>query len=266
MSTSQEKSLAERMKENYELRSASYLPRRTYSIIRLDGRAFHSFTRRIGSSKTYDEDLMSRMDLTARYLCGNIQGAKFAYIQSDEISILLTDFDNVKTESWYGGNVQKIVSVSASMASAFFNSIPSGKFGRTAYEHVDKYTAMDVNDWVLTAETELATFDSRVFTIPDKVEVANYFHWRVADWERNSIQMLARYHYPQSELHGKGWSELHEMIHKAGDNWSKQPDSIKRGRLCSAHVGGMWSIMAMPDLHSEDGKKMLSGLIPVHGY
>jgi tRNA(His) 5'-end guanylyltransferase len=209
---------------------------------------------------------MSRMDLTARFLCSNIQGAKLAYTQSDEISILMTDFDSTKTEAWYDGNIQKIVSVSASMASAFFNSIPSGKFGTKVYGDVAKHSHMDVNDWVLTAETNLAVFDARVFVIPDKVEVANYFHWRTTDWERNSIQMLARYHYPQSELHGKGWAELHEMIHKAGDNWSKYPDAIKRGRLCSTHIGDMWSTIAMPDLHTEDGKNMLLGLIPNHGY
>jgi tRNA(His) 5'-end guanylyltransferase len=206
------------------------------------------------------------MDLTARFLCSNIQGCKLAYIQSDEISLLLTDFESVKTQAWFDGNVQKMCSVSAGMASAFFNSIPSGKFGNTVYSHIDKYTAMDVNDWVFTADSELAVFDSRVFCIPDKVEVGNYFHWRCSDWERNSLQMLARFHYPQSELHGKVWGDLHELIHKAGDNWSKYPDGIKRGRLCSTQVGDMWSISPMPDIHTQEGKKQLMDLIPIHGY
>lgn len=83
--------LGDRMKENYENRSKTYLTRRTPVIIRLDGKTFHSFTR--GFKRPYDEILHKSMNATLKYLCENIQGCKFGYAQSDEISLLLTDFD-----------------------------------------------------------------------------------------------------------------------------------------------------------------------------
>lgn len=259
-------SLSERMKAYYEDRTRSYLPRRTYSILRLDGKGFHQYTKRIGAAKPYDVNLMSRMDLTAKFLCANIQGAKLGYVQSDEISILLTDFDGIQTQAWFDGNIQKITSVAASMATGFFNSISAGTFGSKPYDNVAKYQSMDVNDWILQADSELAFFDARVFTIPDKVEVYNYFAWRIKDWEANSLQMLARSHYSHAELHGKGHDELHELIHKAGDNWAKQPDEIKRGRVCTTQLGGMWGTYAAPDLHDAKQKEDFKKLLPEHGY
>ena len=107
--------LGTRMKTQYEQRTRTWLPRRTYTIIRLDGKAFHTFTR--GMERPYDERFMNAMDYTAMHLCLDIQGAVMAYVQSDEISILLTDFDKITTDAWFDGQVQKIVSVSASMAS-----------------------------------------------------------------------------------------------------------------------------------------------------
>jgi len=113
--------LGKRMKTQYELRTRTWLPRRTYTIIRLDGKAFHTFTR--GMERPYDERFMNAMDYTAMHLCLEIQGAQMAYVQSDEISILLTDFDKITTDAWFDGQVQKMVSVSASMATAKFNNI-----------------------------------------------------------------------------------------------------------------------------------------------
>lgn len=261
-----DKSLAVRMKENYELRTQSSLPRRTNVIIRLDGKAFHSFTKKIGALKPFDEDLMSRMDMTAKFLCANIQGCQLGYIQSDEISLLLTDFEHVNTDAWFDNNVQKMVSVSASLATGFFNSIPSGMVGHNPFAHTAKYDSLDVNDWLLMADTELAYFDSRAFSIPDKIEVYNYLVWRIRDWERNSLQMLARKYYSHSQLHEKNTTQLHDMLHEAGDNWAKLPDGYKRGRICSKHIGGMWGIYPAPDVSHPDGKKFLQNLIPEYGY
>ena len=112
--------LGSRIKENYEGRTRYFLPRRTYTIIRLDGKAFHTFTRQF--KKPYDLDLMEIMNCTAISLCSQIQGAKFAYVQSDEINILLTDFENLSTDAWFDGNIQKITSISSSIATASFNS------------------------------------------------------------------------------------------------------------------------------------------------
>jgi tRNA(His) 5'-end guanylyltransferase len=209
---------------------------------------------------------MSRMDLTAKYLCANIQGAKLAYVQSDEISILMTDFDAIQTQAWFDGNIQKIVSVSASMAAGFFNSISKGTFGSNPYDNVEKYQGMDVNDWIVVADKELAAFDARVFTIPDKVEVYNYFVWRIQDWESNSLQMLARSYYNQSDLHGKSWDELQSMIVASGGDWHKLDPELKYGRICSTRLGGMWGTYAAPDLHDPKQKEEFKKLIPEHGY
>jgi hypothetical protein len=206
------------------------------------------------------------MDLTTRFLCSNIQGAQLAYVASDEISILITDFASKDTSAWFDGNVQKMASVSASMAGAFFNSIPDGLFGSKPYSHVDAHKDKDVNDWVIEADKELAFFDSRAFTIPDRVEVENYFRWRIQDWERNSLHMLARKHFSQNELNGKGWSELHLMTARAGDDWSKLMPHIKRGRMCSKHIGGMWNIYDAPDFSDPEARKSFKDIIPEHGY
>ena len=111
--------LYERIKENYELPYKFRLTKRTPVIIRLDGKAFHSFTK--GFSKPFDPILMQAMQLTMLELCKNIQGATFGYTQSDEISILLQDYENLDTSAWFDYEVQKLCSVSASMATLFFN-------------------------------------------------------------------------------------------------------------------------------------------------
>ena len=112
-------SLGDRMKRFYENITKYFLPRRTYTIIRIDGKAFHSLTQNF--DKPFDYTFINQMDETAKYLCKNIQGAKFAFVQSDEISILMTDFDKINTSAWFDGNVQKIASISASMATSKFN-------------------------------------------------------------------------------------------------------------------------------------------------
>lgn len=110
------KSLGDRMKKQYEDRSRIYLQRRTYTIIRIDGKAFHTYTQ--GLERPFDSKFCRDMDKTAEFLCRNIQGAQFAFVQSDEISILLTDFETIATEAWFDANLQKMCSVSASLATA----------------------------------------------------------------------------------------------------------------------------------------------------
>ena len=110
--------LGNRMK-NYEHTSRTYLTRRLPVIIRLDGKAFHTFTK--GLKKPFDEILIDAMWETAKYLCKSIQGCKIAYVQSDEISLLLTDYDTIESCAWFDNNIQKMVSISASMATLAFN-------------------------------------------------------------------------------------------------------------------------------------------------
>jgi tRNA(His) guanylyltransferase len=198
-------SLGDRMKDHYESRTQVRLPRRTYTILRLDGRCFHTFTRQC--EKPFDYRLMTMLDAAAIELCKEMMGCRLAYGQSDEYSFLLTDFDKEQTEAWFDGNAQKIVSVATSIFTLAFANAP------------DRF------DW------NSATFDCRVFTIPDRTEVENYFIWRQKDASRNSLNMLAEEYYSHKALHGKSDSDRHEMLHAKGVNWNDWPTRAKRGRV-----------------------------------
>lgn len=235
--------IGDRMKGQYENRTRYSLPRRTYTIIRVDGKAFHTFTR--GCKRPFDKDLMDVMDETALELCKGIQGAAFAYTQSDEISILLTDFTKITTDAWFDGNVQKITSVSASIATAAFNSMWFG--GQVEGEPRERLKP--------------ALFDSRVFTIPDSTEVMNYFIWRQQDAVRNSIQMVSQSLYSQKELHGKSSNEQQEMIFQKGINWNNYTAREKRGGLIGYNeFEGKWQAMECPTFTQE--RYVLDALIP----
>lgn len=193
-------SLGDRMKD-YETRSRFFLQRRTYTIIRIDGKAFHTFCR--GMEKPFDQALSEAMVETTRFLCQNVQGCKLGYTQSDEISLLLTDFDKIGTDAFFDGQVQKICSVTASFATAKFNSIFKG----------DK----------------LAFFDARCFNLPDLSEVTNYFIWRQRDCVKNSISSVAQSLYSHKELMHKNSNQKQELIFQKGINWNDYPDGLKRG-------------------------------------
>ena len=214
-------SLGTRMKEYYENRTRIFLPRRTYTIIRVDGKAFHSYTK--GLKRPFDMDLTEDIDKTAIYMCNNIQGAKFAFVQSDEISILMTDFDNIKTDAWFDGNIQKISSISASLATAKFNQL---RFLRNA-----EISGYEYEEWIDISNCKLAHFDSRVFMIPEKTEVQNYFIWRQQDTVRNSISSVAQSLFSHKELKNKNTDEMQDMCFSKGVNWNDFPTKLKRGRL-----------------------------------
>lgn len=223
--------LGERMKSQYEVRSRQLLPRRTYTIIRLDGKAFHTYTR--GLKKPFDGDLIDDMDNAVVNILPEIQGAQFAYVQSDEISILLTDFAKENTDAWFDGNVQKMVSVSASLMTAEFNLLRIKRQMNSAEESRKQLESLVGvgNACCQRYPKELAYFDSRVFTIPDRVEVMNYFIWRNNDAARNSISMVAQSLYSHKELHGKSSIDKQEMLFQKGINWNSYIKSLKNGRL-----------------------------------
>jgi len=213
--------LGDRIKSNYENRTRIFLPRRTYTIIRIDGKAFHTYTN--GLERPFDMGLIEDMDETACYLCKNIQGAKFAFVQSDEISILLTDFDVIGTDAWFDGNIQKIVSVAASMAAAKFNELRLIRRVKDLFMYAGVVTAV--------LNQKLACFDARTFTIPSKQEVANAFIWRQQDTVRNSISSVAQTLFSHKELDGKNMSVQQEMIFQKGINWNDYAPKLKRGRF-----------------------------------
>lgn len=213
--------LGERMKSNYENITRIYLPRRTYTIIRIDGKAFHTYTARL--EKPFDAQLISDMDDTAKYLCESIQGVKFGFVQSDEISLLLTDFEKYETCAWFNGNIQKIVSVSSSIATAKFNQLRLMNLASNS-----EYSLITSND---ISVANLAMFDSRTFTIPSINEVINYFIWRQQDTVRNSIQSLAQSLYGTNRLKNKNSSDLQELCFQKGHNWNDLEPKLKRGRF-----------------------------------
>ena len=236
--------LGNRMKNSYENRSKTFLTRRADVIIRIDGCHFHSFTK--GLKKPYDKVFIKTMQRTTQALCETIQGCKIGYVESDEISLLLTDYDSINTAAWFDYSVQKICSVSAAMATMYFNRF----FAEEAKKYIDLYNRVVVNgspadiglvgDDVLADEKKYVDtlakkielggyFDSRAFTIPEH-EVVNYFIWRQNDASRNSIQGLGHFHFSDKELHGKNNSQIQEMLHEQkGINWNDCTTVEKRG-------------------------------------
>lgn len=197
--------LGDRIKSQYEDRTRYYLPRRTYTVFRIDGKAFHSYTRQL--ARPFDDKLQQAMDYTAEALLKEISGSKFSYTQSDEISILVTDFDRDETQAWFDGNIQKMVSVAASRATQAFNQ----KRLEQGYEPT-------------------ALFDARAFSIADPIEVENYFVWRQKDAMKNSIQMVARTSFSQKELNGVSSQGMLEMI--GLNTYEQYPARCRMGDWC----------------------------------
>ena len=191
--------LKERM-ELYERVYSSYIPIRMPIIIRVDGNDFHTLLKK--AEKPFDDHFAYAMDSTAVFMLNKIQNARMAYIQSDEISLLLIDYDRFDSQQWFGGKFQKMISISAGFASAHF-SLRTGK---------------------------ITTFDSRIIPIPER-DVMNYFIWRQQDATRNSIQMVAQSFYSHKELLGKSTKKMQEMIFKKGKNWGGHAPYWRRGRI-----------------------------------
>ncbi len=267
-------SLGDRMKKYYEDRAKTCLPRRTYTLIRIDGKAFHSYTR--GLDTPFDMGLVDSMDFAAIQTCKQIQGAKFAYVQSDEASILTTDFENLASQAWFDGNVQKIVSISASIFTAEFNKFrlmlyfDDQSSGRNISEQFDAGSDLetikeDIASFANYFPLDLPTakFDSRTFTIPHPIEVQNYFIWRQKDCVRNSISAVAQSLYSHKELSGKNTNQMQEMIFQKGINWNNIDDKLKRGRLILKNKEtNEWESIAPPIFTQDEG--FLKNLIPIH--
>ena len=245
--------LGTRMKEYYEMPPRTSLTRRTPVIIRVDGKAFHTFTR--GFQKPFDPVMIRCMQETMKYMCENIQGCVLGYVQSDEISLLLCDYKRHTSSAWFDYDVMKVCSISASMATNWFNNI----FRELSYIEADNkvkeyYRQMFGKDSDLTLdELQLcdpnhesyklvnaydvcrirgAMFDARCFNIP-KEEVTNYFYWRQLDAVRNSIEMVGHANFSTKELHKKSCNDIQDMLHEQkGINWNDFPIPEKRGTCC----------------------------------
>ena len=223
--------LGKRMKEFYEAVPKTRLVRRTPVAIRIDGKAFHTFTR--GFEKPFDEVLGRAMRETMKYLCENIQGCVLGYTQSDEITLILIDYKKLTSSAWFDYEVQKMCSIAASMATMAFNKFfikeveewfsNQRPFTTEAIRLYDLYR--------LKSETG-AMFDARVFNIP-KEEVANLIYWRQLDATRNSIQMVGQANFSHKELQNKSCNVIQEMLFQERDiNWNDFPTHLKRGSCC----------------------------------
>jgi tRNA(His) guanylyltransferase len=210
--------LGDRMKR-YEAATRAVLPRRTHTIIRVDGRAFHTLLR--DADRPFDTAVMAAMDEVGKTLCAEASGSAFAFAQSDECSVLLTDFASHGTEPWYAGNVQKLASVAASAATAAFNATYPAHTSRGSRDGYPR-----------------ALFDARVFTIPDRWEVANYFLWRQRDCVRNSVTMAAQTYFSHNRLHGVSTDQMQELLWSEHQvNWNDYPAGAKRGRVIVRETG-----------------------------
>ena len=223
--------LGDRMKSFYEDRAKTYLLRRTPVIIRIDGRAFHTFTK--GFEKPYNGILDSAMQNTMLYLCKNIQGCTFGYTQSDEISLVLNDYQKLTSDAWFNYSVQKVCSISASMATFAFNKNFSDILSDYVYDIIHNLVSYD-EKVVSSYDKALAMgalFDSRCFNIPEE-EIINYLIWRQQDATRNSINSAGQQFYSPKELYKKKPNEVQEMLFQKGINWNNYPTTFKRGCCC----------------------------------
>lgn len=243
--------LGKRMKEYYEQVPKTRLVRRMPVAIRLDGKAFHTFTR--GFEKPFDEILIKTMQETTKYLCKNIQGCIFGYTQSDEITLILQDYKKLDTAAWFDYEVQKMCSVSASMCTLAFNKFFK-EIANDMLEAVWTYPE-ESKKYVKVIESAIekgAMFDSRVFNIP-KEEVTNLIYWRQLDATRNSIQMVGQANFSHKELQNKSCNAIQDMLFtQKGINWNDFPAYLKRGSACLKDDAGWCIDTNMPKLSGED--------------
>ena len=221
-------SLGDRMKENYENIERRYLTKRMPTLIRVDGKAFHSFTK--GFGKPFDIILVESMWDTAEYLCANVAGCKLAYMQSDEITLLLTDYDKLETKPWFDKNITKMLSVSASMATMAFNKAFTENV-RVFELSLPKKPDEEVRKLFerYNSRKGTAIFDSRVFNVP-KEEVCNAFIWRQQDAMRNAVQMLGQSKFSQKQLQNKNCNDIQERLRQEwGIDFNDLPTHLKRG-------------------------------------
>lgn len=250
--------LAERMK-GYEKRNRYYLQRRMPVILRLDMRAGHSFTK--GFKRPFDEVFIKSMQNTAKYLCENIQNCKLSYQQSDEITLLLIDYDRLNTDCFFDYRVDKLCSITASMATMAFNKLFEKYVDEYRFSKWDGVSNYEDNAWeyiqvLLSAVEKGAMFDARCFNIP-KEEVTNLLYWRQDDAAKNSIQMVGRAFFSHKELHKKSRNDIQDMLMtQKGINWNDFPTYQKRGSCCiKTEEKIMEDITIIKNRFGEDGKK-----------
>ena len=229
--------LGDRMKQ-YEAVSKTTLVSRMPVIIRLDGCHFHTVTR--GFDKPFDEVMIRTMQDTMKYLCENIQGCVLGYTQSDEITLVLVDYKKHNSSAWFDNEVQKMVSVSASLATYAFNKFFTERVKKLRNDHDEAWNKNAKTEKLLNAYelamSKGAFFDSRVFNVP-REDVTNCVYWRQKDAERNSINSLAQSLFSHKSLQGlKLKDTLTKIEQEGGVVWGELPTTYKRGSCCVKDV------------------------------
>ena len=258
--------LGTRMKEFYEQVPKTKLVRRMPVAIRIDGKAFHTFTK--GFQKPFDEVLIKTMQETTKYLCENIQGCVLGYTQSDEITLILVDYQKLTSSAWFDYEVQKICSIAASMTTMVFNksfrknveSWWTALFVGITKEYQDRESLYRIYQ---IAVEKGAMFDARCFNIP-KEEVTNLIYWRQLDATRNSIQMVGQANFSHKELQNKTCNMIQDMLHEQkGINWNDYPTVCKRGTACIKEYDYIdMNVMYYPYLKPK-GKWVLDTEMPI---
>lgn len=260
--------LGKRMKEFYENRAKTSLIRRMPVAIRIDGKAFHTFTR--GFKKPFDEILIKSMQETMMYLCRNIQGCVLGYTQSDEITLILKDYETLDTDAWFDYEIQKLCSISASMATLAFNRVFRQNVERHCIEWDTGFhpSSVEIEEEESKYRVALqiamhsgAMFDARCFNIPIE-EVTNLIYWRQLDATRNSIQMVAQANFSHKQLQGLNSSQLQDkLMLEKGINWNDFPIYQKRGSCCIKGEPNGWALDVNIPIFRGEGREYIERLI-----
>ena len=241
-----------RMKD-YEQRNQYYLQKRTPVIIRVDGKAFHTFTRNL--KKPFDSIFVNAMIQTMEHMAIDMQNCIFAYQQSDEITFVLKDYSQLNTEAWFDYRTDKLCSISASMATYYFNMY----FREKAEHYITAHPDGEYSDILRRTIISPAMFDARCFNIP-REEVINLIYWRQLDAVRNSIQAAGQAKFSHKQLMGKSCKMIKEMLEENGTPWENLPTYLQRG-TCAIREGKEWiTDYSMPMLVKE-GREYLEALI-----
>lgn len=200
--------------KNAETEAQTYLPAHSYAAVRVDGKGFSRFTKAQGYSVPFCDDFRAIMDYTAEQLLRSVDGAIFAYVQSDEISVIFSDHQKDNTEWWHGGKVQKIVSLTAANASV--------AYARKEWERSGNSGSTPI-------------FDSRVFALADRETVEEYIRWRRFDAQKNSVSMAAGSKFSHKQLLGISSKDRAEMLN--GTELEHLPEWFYNGRIVYRELG-----------------------------
>lgn len=191
--------------------------------------------------KPFDGVFAAAMQKTMKDMCENAQGCILSYTQSDEISLVLTDYATIHTDAWFEYNVQKMASIAASMATLYFN--------RNFMEEAIEKTFSDGAVYsIYRSKFNQAMFDARVFSVPQD-DVCNYLVWRQQDATRNSIESMGQVYLGHKTIQGKKTDQVQDMLFtKCGINWNDMPVNLKRGSCCIREESTFWT----PDPQNKD--------------